>query len=50
LEEFNDLKQQSESIGKQLKGFISYLNASDHKGTKNKVGEELSDYRPQSEI
>jgi four helix bundle protein len=48
--ELNDLKQQSEDISKQLKGFISYLNSSDHKGTKYKVGEETHYYNSQSEI
>ncbi|HEX8514602.1 MAG TPA: four helix bundle protein [Bacteroidia bacterium] len=37
-DEFNNLKLQSEDISKQLKGFISYLNASEFKGVKFKSG------------
>ncbi len=36
LNEFEGLKLQAEEISKQLKGFISYLNASEFKGTKFK--------------
>lgn len=36
-DEFDSLKQQSEEISKQLKGFISYLNASEYKGAKYKT-------------
>ncbi len=35
-DEFLDLKLQAEEISKQLKGFISYLNASEYKGAKFK--------------
>ena len=34
--EFENLKAQTEDISKQLKGFISYLNTSEFKGTKFK--------------
>lgn len=40
VDEFDSLKAQSEQISKQLKGFISYLNSSEFKGTKYKVAEE----------
>lgn len=47
-EEFNTLKQQTEEISKQLKGFINYLNASEFKGVKYKTTAKSQGF--QSEI
>jgi four helix bundle protein len=49
-EEFEKLRFQSEEISKQLKGFITYLNASEFKGEKYKSVIKTSETNLKSEI